>query len=282
MSSSQPASRRRPRRPDEVVVSFRSACVYGEDAALLRPGRWLNDALVVWWSEALTARMELDAAQTAASSSTSSAAAPPPPPPLPCLLVQPATVMLATHILEPDEVPEALAGLSLPSFPLVLFPINNSDSPLLPASGSHWSLLAYVRPLGRFFHFDSSQGMNLAAARRAARAMRPVLTGGGGGGSAAAASSSSSSLTSSSSSSSSSTAAVEEVASTPQQANGYDCGVHMLMTMDYLCRAAAASSSSSSAATAPSFDGLASFATPDRASANREMLEEKLEEMAEG
>jgi hypothetical protein len=228
--------------PDSVVVSFRSACVYGEDAELLRPGGWLNDALVVWWAEVLTSRAD--------------GTRPPP-----FVVVQPATVMLATLLLLSDEVPEALEGLALPSYPLVLFPVNNSEDPSSPASGSHWSLLAYTAAGRRFVHFDSSRGTNAAAARRVATVMRPVLEG------------------SSEAAAASTPLVVEEPSTTPQQSNAYDCGVHMLAAMEHFCSEQLGGGGGGPLASAAD---LAQVTTPARIHAYRQMLLETLLEMGRG
>lgn len=101
---------------------------------------------------------------------------------------------------------------------LVLFAVNNNPDVEQAGGGSHWSLLAYSAASNSFHSYDSMAGSNRQAARAVYKA-------------AAAAAPPGARL-------------VEEWA--PQQANGYDCGVHVLAVAKLLCQRAAAAAAAGS------------------------------------
>jgi sentrin-specific protease 8 len=85
---------------------------------------------------------------------------------------------------------------------LVLNNCEKTDSP----GGTHWSLLVYSKPEDTFFHFDSSAGSNFKQAWKLASNLLKYLSCYGKGD-------------------------FQELDSL-QQANGYDCGIHVLCNVD--------------------------------------------------
>jgi len=95
---------------------------------------------------------------------------------------------------------------------LVLFAVNNNPDVERAGGGSHWSLLAYSAAGNSFHSYDSMAGSNRQAAQAVYNAAAAAVPPGA--------------------------RFVEEQA--PQQANGYDCGVHVLAAAKLLCQRAAA------------------------------------------
>lgn len=106
--------------------------------------------------------------------------------------------------------PIPLPELDLPSKTLILFPVNDNPEASLPNGGSHWSLLVYFRPAGEFVHHDSSGGMNSPHAKALYRNVRHLVGGGGA-------------------------EATYVEGFTPQQRNGYDCGVYVMAIAKVIC-----------------------------------------------
>ncbi|KAG6590602.1 ubiquitin1-specific protease [Phytophthora cinnamomi] len=151
------------------------------------------------------------------------------------LLMDPAVVSCLLHQCEDeDEFQDLARGVKLADRQLCLIPVTDNAS--LGGESSHWSLLLFAD--GQFRHLDSSAGHNRLAARRVAKSFERLLkaTGRRDGEGAAA--------------------RVEEVQSAPQQQNGYDCGVYVLVLAEYFCRRHANGAAESAT--------LQEYATPER------------------
>ena len=147
-------------------MSYKSVLLYPEDVSLLAsPSAWLNDACLAFAYELLTHEVLSGTVGV--------------------VCVQPCVVSLALWEEDAADRAAALAPLALPVARLVLMPLVHGSDPLTPASGGHWSLLAFVREgdAVRAMHFDS--GCGDAAACRVARAawarMWPLVHGEGRG-----------------------------------------------------------------------------------------------------
>jgi len=115
--------------------------------------------------------------------------------------------------VDDDDIKDFLSGLSLPDGDLRLFvPVNDSMSDSSWTSGSHWSLLVCNRSRSstEFWHFDSvkNSGNQLASQAVAEKLNQHIFH-------------------------SSSAACLSAV--TPEQKNGYDCGLHMLQAVKLFC-----------------------------------------------
>jgi Ulp1 family protease len=147
---------------DDVVISYKSACVYRSDTVLLQPGSWLNDILITFWLELLEHVPEVALGKPLSSPRCTG-------------LVQPCSVSLYSY-LEPEDLLESLRPLALHSFERVAFPISDAES---NEHGSHWTLLLFDKPSLKLFHYDSarrmSNGRNLEVATKFIRAIWPLL-----------------------------------------------------------------------------------------------------------
>lgn len=98
-----------------------------------------------------------------------------------------------------------LEPLRFPAAQLVLFAVNDNPDVEAAGGGSHWSLLAFSAADATFRHYDSCAGSNRGAAQRVFQAASPPDG-----------------------------CLVEQP--TPQQRNGYDCGVYVLALARLLCQ----------------------------------------------
>eukprot|EP00928_Gymnodinium_smaydae_P091846 TRINITY_DN75607_c0_g1_i1.p1 TRINITY_DN75607_c0_g1~~TRINITY_DN75607_c0_g1_i1.p1 ORF type:complete len:232 (+),score=51.94 TRINITY_DN75607_c0_g1_i1:50-697(+) len=181
-----------------VAVSWKTARLTWEDVALLRPGQWLNDAVIGFWQEYLASR--------------------PPPEGIAgrdeVLLVDPCAGCCIGDEEDEEDLQDILTPMELPSKDLVLVPISDrADRGGSGYSGNHWSLLALRANGGDLSaeYYDSMGTGNLPTAQRLAgklaRAMRPHC-------------------------------GKVQVLSRPagKQDNSSDCGVFTLLFIEALCR----------------------------------------------
>ncbi|PON62352.1 Ulp1 protease family, C-terminal catalytic domain containing protein [Parasponia andersonii] len=112
-----------------------------------------------------------------------------------------------------DSLKEFVEPLHLPAKTLVLFPINDNDDVSKAEGGSHWSLLAYERNDNVFIHHDSSKGINRSDATRLYNRVRRFMSDSG----------------------STSNIRYLECTDSPQQKNGYDCGLYVTAIARVIC-----------------------------------------------
>ena len=129
------------------------------------------------------------------------------------LLVPPSIAFWITNCPDVCDLKDFLEPLKLPDKKLVIFPVNNNNDVSVAEGGSHWSLLAYYRSGNVFMHHDSNGQMNK---RHAMRLFKSVVGYIG-------------------SSSSACNAKYLECIGTPQQVNGYDCGLYVTATARTIC-----------------------------------------------
>ncbi|PKA51479.1 NEDD8-specific protease 1 [Apostasia shenzhenica] len=127
------------------------------------------------------------------------------------LLVPPSISFWLSNCPDGSLLLEAAAPLRLRDRDLVLFTVNNNSDVALAEGGTHWSLLVYERADNVFVHHDSCGGLNLAHARRLYDAVKAFVCHDGGV-----------------------PAFVE--GPTPQQKNGYDCGVYVMAAARVICQ----------------------------------------------
>jgi Ulp1 family protease len=216
----------------EIVVNYLDAVIYGGDLRLVqsRTG-WLNDACIFFFLTVLQQQLRQKDKKCNVT------------------FMDPCVVSFFMHqCIESDEIEDFVAGFQVPSVAVegglvgkILIPINDtmaitSASWQKPGCGTHWSLLVVMlvatpankggentagegagrsekeRKIISYWHFDSVSGShNDSAAHDVAHKLHQYVF-------------------SSASSSSSSSSLPPKVmpARTPQQTNGYDCGIHML------------------------------------------------------
>ncbi|KAM1027726.1 hypothetical protein FF1_040427 [Malus domestica] len=108
---------------------------------------------------------------------------------------------------------EFLVLLNLPDKKLVIFPVNDNEDVSEARGGSHWSLLAFERDSNVFVHHDSNGGMNRRHAKKLYDAVVDFM----------------------SVSSSATKPTYQECSDSPQQVNGYDCGLFVLAIARVIC-----------------------------------------------
>uniref|UniRef100_A0A7N1A444 Ubiquitin-like protease family profile domain-containing protein n=1 Tax=Kalanchoe fedtschenkoi TaxID=63787 RepID=A0A7N1A444_KALFE len=166
---------------DEKILSYEDVVLRRSDLDILSGPEFLNDRIIEFYFSYLT------------SSSPSGT----------ILFLSPAITFWVANCQDAQAISDVLEPLNLPSYNIIVFPVNNNEDVGRAEGGSHWSLLAYHKKGHAFLHHDSSSGMNRAHALRLFKCVSLFLDASG-------------SLT------------YMEVADTPQQVNGYDCGLYVL------------------------------------------------------
>lgn len=106
-------------------------------------------------------------------------------------------------LADTNELDLLLSQLNATKRPFIFFVLNDNET--IHAGGTHWSLLVFSRPEKTFFHFDSWGNNNSMAAQNFARRLKDLLG--------------------------CRNAQVRPVRCL-QQANGYDCGIHVICMTD--------------------------------------------------
>ena len=102
-----------------------------------------------------------------------------------------------------------IGDLNLDSKALIFIPVNDHQD-VEKSGGSHWSLLVFCRPTAICYYFDSSHGSNKKSAMEIFYKFKPLFK---------------------------CEAAKVEEQPTPQQPNGYDCGVYVMSFTEYIANA---------------------------------------------
>ena len=128
------------------------------------------------------------------------------------LLVPPSIAYWTMNCPDTDSLKEFLQPLNIPSKKLIIFPVNDNDDVAAAGGGSHWSLLAYEKTTNVFVHHDSLGGSNKYDAKRLYESLIPHM-------------------------------GVDiprpgfiESDCTPQQSNGYDCGLYVIAIAKEICK----------------------------------------------
>jgi sentrin-specific protease 8 len=114
------------------------------------------------------------------------------------------SVMHMVKFLTADDF-VVLEDLKLNKKNLILMPVNNNQSE--DVGGSHWALLCFHRLENKFYFYDSCKNLNLGCAKAITEKMVGALG-------------------------VQNTTTLQIEQSTPQQANGTDCGLHMLLVAE--------------------------------------------------
>ncbi|CCI42314.1 unnamed protein product [Albugo candida] len=183
------------------VINFRDAQLYDSDVALFTEFMWLNDNAIHFYFAYLH--------QYVCNESTR------------VLFADPAVVScLLLQCDDDQDLKEMTCGWKLHEKELCFFPVNNRQS--FEEYGSHWSLIVFRKNEKGLEHYDSSEPLNEAAAIRTCDMLRRVFQ--------------------------LSTDDDEVLRSADvnygiikrscaQQANEYDCGMHVLLVAEYLTKA---------------------------------------------
>lgn len=128
------------------------------------------------------------------------------------LLVPPSISFWITNCHDLSSLGDVIEPLNLSNKKLVIFPVNNNEDVNQAEGGTHWSLLAYDRNMNSFVHHDSIRGLNRWHAKKLYEVVARFMG----------------------RSDSASTDHFIECF-TPQQKNGYDCGVYVLAITKIIC-----------------------------------------------
>ncbi|CAI5980563.1 unnamed protein product [Closterium sp. NIES-64] len=223
---------------DAKVLSFGDVLLRECDVATLESSQWLNDKIIEFYFEYLS-RTLLAASDPSASAAGAGAAAGTASSSAggesssngaggaagaaaggegnnsAVLLVGPSVSFWLNICPSDDDVTETMAPLGVENKELIALAVNDNNDPTLAEAGSHWSLLLFIRSRRLFLHFDSAGSHNLEAAKGLAEKLQALLG-----------------VTV--------TDDTFQSASTPQQLNGYDCGVYVLAIAKALCETASA------------------------------------------
>lgn len=129
------------------------------------------------------------------------------------LLVPPSIAFWIMNCPAVESLKDFVEPLHLPDKKLVIFPVNDNEDLCKAEAGSHWSLLAFERNAKVFVHHDSNRGINDWHARRLYKAVVGYIG----------------------ASDSASTASYLECTDSPQQVNGYDCGLYVTAIAKAIC-----------------------------------------------
>lgn len=129
------------------------------------------------------------------------------------LLVPPSIAFWIMNCPDAESLKDFVEPLKLSEKELVIFPVNDNTDVSQADGGSHWSLVAYLRNANVFVHHDSNLGMNKMVGRKMFRSVVGFLCDSGFG----------------------SNVKYVECSDSPQQMNGYDCGVYVAAIARAVC-----------------------------------------------
>ena len=172
----------------DLVLNFNDAVIYGSDLALLQ-------SPTAWLNDACV-HFFLEWLQARAQAAPT------------CKFMDPSVVSFFVHqCTDEDEIEEFVANTSFPDHGKIFIPVNDSMANAAPwRGGSHWTLLLIIRSNNgtEYWHFDSVKNSgNGRAANDISQKLGKHCFGG-------------------------SSRPQVVGATTPQQFNGYDCGLYML------------------------------------------------------
>ncbi|XP_065868083.1 NEDD8-specific protease 1 [Euphorbia lathyris] len=129
------------------------------------------------------------------------------------LLVSPSIAFWLSNCSDMESLKDFVEPLKLPEKKLVIFPVNNNDDVSLAEGGSHWSLLAFQRDANVFIHHDSYSATNKWHALQLYQAVVKFIG----------------------SSDAGARCQYVERTDSPQQVNGYDCGLYVIAVARAIC-----------------------------------------------
>lgn len=128
-------------------------------------------------------------------------------------LISPSIAFWIANCPDIESLKDFVTPLNLYKKKIILFPINNNNDMSMAEGGTHWSLLVYERESNLFVHHDSCNELNADSAKNLYRAVAGYV------GDADTVSSCN----------------YSECQKSPQQKNGYDCGLYTLAIAKAIC-----------------------------------------------
>ncbi|KAL9241049.1 hypothetical protein vseg_015207 [Gypsophila vaccaria] len=126
-------------------------------------------------------------------------------------LVAPSTAFWLQNCADKETLKAFIEPLNLATKELVIFPVNNNDDVTQAEGGSHWSLIVFYKAANVFVHHDSFGQSNSKYSRKLYSSVVEFVA------------------------NSSSGIKYVEHQSSPQQKNGYDCGLFVLAIASVIC-----------------------------------------------
>ncbi|KNC45930.1 sentrin-specific protease 8 [Thecamonas trahens ATCC 50062] len=166
---------------------------------LLDDGAWLNDNIISFYFEYLVRDVVAGGDGDGDGDGDG----------LPVVFLPPATVFLMTAVPDPSMLAPSFEPLGLGKAKQIVIAVNDKTSLTDHIGGSHWSLLVYSAEDRTYRHYDSAGGCNAAAAADIAAVVDFFVT-------------------YNADPPVSNEASFVADRNTPQQRNGYDCGVYLL------------------------------------------------------
>jgi sentrin-specific protease 8 len=143
------------------------------------------------------------------------------------LFIDPSVSDFLANVDDVDVVNASVEPLEFGTKNLIFFPVNDSE---------HWSLLVYDRKLNMFMHHDSKEGINDMQARKLFETLKDcVVRSANGKVNIKHKKKNNNKRSSKLSAPSVSTPPSFEECTTPQQTNGYDCGLFVLAIARAIC-----------------------------------------------
>ncbi|KAI8888545.1 cysteine proteinase [Backusella circina FSU 941] len=171
----------------DIVLHYHDVVIRKADFDTLREGQWLNDTIIEFYMEYIERELV--------------------PKDINYLFLRPGI----THLIKfaSEDVMDLIPALppNMDQRQVVFIPINDGNA-TQAYSGSHWSLMVYVKAMNTFYYYDSLQSSNRRQAEYTGRRTQPLLR-------------------------------VDREPqfismNTPQQKNGSDCGVYVIAIIDTL------------------------------------------------
>jgi sentrin-specific protease 8 len=182
---------------NELFLNYNDAVLYESDMVLLdSPTAWLNDACIHFYQTVLAEQQEEE--QHRKSSRIT--------------FMDPSVVTFLMHQCDEEDLQDFSGSLDK-ECEMYVISVNDGHASSTawrrPGGGSHWSLLVILQDSAVYLHFDSVKGGNAVAAQAVATVFSNVLG------------------------HKKNNILVTEV-NTPQQQNGFDCGLHALGAAEVL------------------------------------------------
>lgn len=172
---------------DTIVLHYHDVVVRQSDLDTLAPGQWLNDTMIEFHMEFLERTFVPKDAKI--------------------LFLRPGMVHLITFA--EGDVMQLASALppNIDKYEAIFMPVNDGK-PSEAYSGSHWSIMVYVRAVNSFYYYDTLKFTNLRDGDLTSKRIRPLLK--------------------------VDTQPQFIPSSTPQQGNSSDCGVSVISIIDYI------------------------------------------------
>lgn len=127
------------------------------------------------------------------------------------LLVPPSISFWLQNCPDEESLKSFIQPLNLPTKKMIFFPVNNNRDVTLAEGGSHWSVLVFHREANVFVHHDSFRGSNGSYAKMLCKSVNSFVG------------------------SSDFETRYLKFESSPQQENGYDCGLFVVAIARVIC-----------------------------------------------